>query len=318
MDIEDGKNITPEIASTIKYNNISDATSHLGVNITGSVYGGGREADVTGNTYVNICAKETATPGTYAAVAEGSDKVTIAGNVYGGGKGIANSFTCEKAMVGIVDDGATVTGEDESATYTLKEGGTTVTIGHGTVGTLDDDGKLVEGTGNVYGGGEIGRVERNTKVTIGIGNGTGETASPVIEGEVFGAGQGVATHGYSGLVRGNSTVTVQGDSWVKKSVYGAGKLASLGRYWIATTSADATAHNVEIGMPWGLKCGGQSTVTIQGKAKIGPEAEMAMPTFDGNVFGAGRGLLPYEETGEPGRYYYDNGNYTWESYADRK
>ena len=311
LDVEDGKNIT----ATIKYNSITDATSHLGVNITGSVYGGGREADVTGNTYVNICAKETATPGTYAAVAEGSDKVTIAGNVYGGGKGIANSFTCEKAMVGIVDDGATVTGEDESATYTLKDGGTTVTIGHGTVGTLEA-GKLVEGTGNVYGGGEIGRVERNTKVTIGIGNGTGETASPVIEGEVFGAGQGVATHGYSGLVRGNSTVTVQGDSWVKQSVYGAGKRASLGRYWIATTSADATAHNVEIGMPWGLKCGGQSTVTIQGHAKIGPEEAMTMPTFSGNVFGAGRGILPYEDTEEPYRYYIDNnGKYTREDYA---
>ena len=314
LDIEDGKNITPEIASTIKYNSIIDATSHLGAHITGSVYGGGREADVTGNTYVNICAKESATPGTYEAVAEGSDKVTIAGNVYGGGKGAADSFTCEKAMVGIVDDGATVDGEGESATYTLKEGGTTVTIGHGTVGTLDDDEKLVEGTGNVYGGGEIGRVERNTKVTIGIGNGTGGPESPVIEGEVYGAGQGIATHGYAGLVRGNSTVTIQGDSWVKQSVYGAGKLASLGRFKVA--QSDDEVDGVEKGMPYKLLSGGQSSVTIQGYAKIGPEAAMTMPTFSGNVFGAGKGLLPYDVVGEPGRYYYDNGTYTWESYAD--
>ena len=304
LDIEDGKNITPDIASTIKYNNITDATSHLGVNITGSVYGGGREADVTGNTYVNICAKDNGS-GTYVAVTEGTDKVKIAGNVFGGGKGIANSFTCEKAMIGVVDDGATVTGTGESATYTLKDGGTTVTIGHGEIG------------GSVYGGGEIGRVERNTKVTIGIGNGSvGAAKSPVIEGEVYGGGQGVTTHGYSGLVRGNSNVTIEGDSWIKQSVYGAGKLASLGRYWIATTPADATAHGVEIGMPWGLKCGGQSTVTIQGYAKIGPAEAMTMPEFSGNVFGAGKGILPYDVVGEPGRYYYDNGNYTWESYAD--
>ena len=304
LDIEDGKNITPDIASTIKYNNVTDTDSPFGVNIMGSVYGGGREADVTDNTYVNICAKDNGS-GTYVAVTEGTDKVKIAGNVFGGGKGIANSFTCDKAMIGVVDDGATVTGTGESATYTLKDGGTTVTIGHGEIG------------GSVYGGGEIGRVERNTKVTIGIGNGSvGAAKSPVIEGEVYGGGQGVTTHGYSGLVRGNSNVTIEGDSWIKQSVYGAGKLASLGRYWIATTPADATAHGVEIGMPWGLKCGGQSTVTIQGYAKIGPAEAMTMPKFSGNVFGAGKGILPYDGGGEPGRYYYDNGNYTWESYAD--
>ena len=279
----------------------------LGAHFTGSVYGGGKEGDVTGNTYVNICAKETATPGTYEAVAEGAEKVTIAGNVYGGGKGATDSFTCEKAMVGINDDGATVEGEGESATYTLKEGGTTVTIGHGTVEK------------NVYGGGEVGRVERNTKVTIGFGDGTsGATKSPVIEGYVYGAGQGVSTHGYSGLVRGNSTVTIAGDSWVKHSVYGAGKLASLGRYWIATSQAEATQHNVEIGMPWGLKSGGQSSVTIGGYAVIGPETAMTMPTFDGNVFGGGKGILPYEDVGAEGagRWYMNGSVYTWESYAD--
>ena len=69
-------------------------------------------------------------------------------------------------------------------------------------------------------------------------------------------------------------------------------------------------------MPWGLKCGGQATVTVQGYAKIGPEEAMTMPTFLGNVFGAGRGLLPYEDTEEPYRYFIDNnGKYTREDYA---
>ena len=267
-----------------------------GAHITGDVYGGGNEGDVRGNTYVNICAKESATPGTYVAVAEGVERDTIGGNVFGGGKGIAESFTCEKAMVGVVN---TNTGGD------YGDKGTHVYIGHGSIG------------GSVYGGGEIGRVEFDTKVTIGFGAGSsGAAKSPVIGGEVYGAGQGVPTHGYSGLTRGNSYVTIQGDSWVKKSVYGAGKLASLGRYSIATTPADTATYHVEMGMPYALLSGGQSTVTIQGYAKVGPEAEMTMPTFLGNVFGAGQGALPYDVVGEPGRYYIDNsGNYTWESYA---
>ena len=299
-----------QVARTVSYEDKNDV---LGANITGNVYGGGNLADVKGNTYVNICAKESATPGTYEAVAFGVNDVKIGGDVFGGGKGIANSFQCEKAMVGVVDDGATVTGEGESATYTLKEGGTTVNIGHGTIGTFDNSGNLTAG-GNVYGGGEVGRVERNTKVTIGFGDGAAANAkSPVIGGYVFGAGQGVPTHGYSGLVRGNSTVTIQGDAKVGHSVYGAGKLASLGRYWIATDDT----HGVEIGMPYGLKCGGKSTVVIQGYAEIGPN-NMTMPTFDGNVFAGGKGVLPYEGVGPEGagRYYMNNsGQYLWESYA---
>ena len=268
----------------------------LGANITGDVYGGGKLADVTGNTYVNICAKDNS--GTYEAVAEGAEKVTIAGSVYGGGKGAADSFTCSKAMVGVAN-------ENNGGDYGDK--GTHVHIGHGTIGR------------NVYGGGEIGRVEYDTKVTIGFGDGTsGATKSPVIEGYVYGAGQGVSTHGYSGLVRGNSTVTIAGDSWVKHSVYGAGKLASLGRYNIAKDEDEADEHNVEIGMPWGLKSGGQSSVTIGGYAVIGPETAMTMPTFDGNVFGGGKGILPYEDVGAEGagRWYMDGSVYTWESYAD--
>ena len=265
-----------------------------GAHITGDVFGGGRMADVTGNTEVNICAKKD---GTWGRIAFNNDSITIGGNVFGGGKGAADSFTCEKAMVG-------KDGDNTGVAYSDK--GTNVRIGSGTIG------------GSVYGGGEIGRVEFDTKVTIGFGDGASANAkSPIINGYVYGAGQGVSTHGYSGLVRGNSTVTIEGDSWVKQSVYGAGKLASLGRYNIAKTDEEATAHGVEKGMPYELLSGGQSTVTIQGHTKIGPAAAMTMPTFSGNVFGAGKGVLPYDVSGEPGRYYIDNsGNYTWESYAD--
>ena len=296
-----GKLIYDEVAGEKVARKVSYEYKHdvLGAHITGSVYGGGNLANVGyldddtkendenstyRNTFVNICANENESTHVYEAVGFGVNDVTIAGNVFGGGNGAANSFKCEKAMV---------------------VGNTNVRIGNGTIG------------GDVYGGGKIGRVEKSTAVTIGLAPQGVGTSAPIITGYVFGAGQGVATHGYSGLTRGNSTVTIQQNAKVGRSVYGAGKLASLGRYWIATTPEDTTAYHVELGMPYGLKSGGKSTVLIQGNAEIGPN-DMAMPQFDGNVFGAGKGILPYTDTGAEGagRYYMNSGVYTWESYAD--
>ena len=213
-----------------------------------SVYGGGEESSVGGNTEVNV------TGG------------TITQNVFGGGKGEADHFECKKAMVGIDGDGTN-----------NPDGGTTVNITAGTV------------KGNVYGGGEVGRVEKNTLVTIGTGEGSeNNPRSPIIEGSVFGAGKGKNTHGYSALVRGNTTVTVQGDTWVKQSVYGGGEIASVGRYKVDETT----------GLPTVPDGGGKCTVTIQGYAEIGPN-DMKMtaeggPNDAGHVFGAGKGVLPYE------------------------
>ena len=270
-------------------NVIENRFNVLGANITGNVYGGGKLADVTGNTFVNICAKKSGND--YVAVAEGASKVTIDGNVFGGGKGEAaesgeGAFTCEKAMVGINNAGLTDT----------SDGGTTVIIGNGTV------------NGTVYGGGEIGRVEKNTKVTIGLGEGveTGTpTSAPEIKGNVFGGGQGEKHHGYAGLVRGNPTVTIKGNAKVRKSVYGGGEIASVARYKLAEDETEATEHGVEVGMPYVLANAnsGYCNVTVGGYAEIGPETGMKMyhseitdgsdtPDDYGHVFGAGKGILP--------------------------
>ena len=157
----------------------------------------------------------------------------ILGNVFGGGKGADDTFECEKAMVGIVDK---------------DFGSTSVIIGNGKIGTFDGSGKLTSG-GNVYGGGMIARVEKNTSVTIGYPENMTDTLT--IGGDVFGAGQGVYTHGYSGLVRGNSTVTVQGKAKVGGSVYGGGEKATVGRYVIVDSR------------PTTPRSGGKCTVTIK-------------------------------------------------------
>ena len=277
----------------------ADGNKILPIGTIGSIYGGGNLASVEGNTFVDIGTGSWYNYKEKAIEAISRKEANITGNVYGGGKGKADNFTCDKAMVG--HDGGGVTND---------EGNTSVTIGYGTIG------------GSVYGGGEIGRVENNADVTIGIASGTG----PVIMGDVYGAGQGVPTHGYSGLTRGNTTVTVQGSSKVMGSVYGGGEMASVGSYNIATTQALADEYHVEVGMPYGLKSGGKNTVVVTDSAEIGPD-NMVMhnkvtgkPDDKGHVFGAGRGVVAYE-TINPGRWYMKKisdtvSEYTWEAYGE--
>ena len=205
------------------------------------------------------------------------NEATITGNVFGGGKGEAKlsgdgAFQCAKGMIGVDGDG-----------IDYPEGGTNVTIANGSVGTIEK-GKLKAGTGNVYGGGEIGRVEKNTVVTIGLED--DDTNTPTILGNVFGAGKGVETHGYSALVRGNTSVTIQGKAKVGGSVYGGGEIASVGRY------------NVVGGRPTSLKNpnSGNCIVTVRDDAEIGPNdmimTKVGGPDNSGHVFGAGKGAMP--------------------------
>ena len=167
--------------------------------IKGNVYGGGEAGDV--GTYHTVT-EEGDTKGDINYLGgSGVCNVTMTGgevhgHVFGAGKGEANTFTCQKAMVDM----------------------TNVSISAGTVG------------GNVYGGGEVGRVEHNAVVAIGVADQEEGTSAPVITGSVFGAGAGVETHGYSALARGNTTVTIQGNAQVGQSVYGGGMIASVGKY----------------------------------------------------------------------------------------
>ena len=161
------------------------------------------------------------------------------GHVFGAGKGSDDTWWCEKAM-----------------TFA-----TNVSISAGTV------------YGNVYGGGEVGRVEDDVKVVIGVANATG-TVAPDIKGDVFGAGAGIETHGYSALVRGNASVTIQGTTQVGGSVYGGGEIASVGRFIVVG------------GLPTKPDTGGTCIVNIKDNAKIGTSGTTH------HVFGACKGVDP--------------------------
>ncbi len=351
------------------YPNIS-STGVIPIGTIGSIYGGGYKGDIIGDTYVEIGTgewlsftgqrettdadgkvytydsetkkwkwtkkvgdiTESGTVDNKPAPARNAAKIT--GNVFGGGEGEAKesgdrAFYCESAMVGVDGDG-----------IKHPDGGTSVIIANGTVGTLDNNNKLVAGTGNVYGGGEVGRVEKNTVVTIGVTPKEGETIDdtkfkPTIWGSVFGAGKGVNTHGYSALVRGNSTVTIQGFAKVGESIYGGGEIASVGRYKVKKAQGDPAdaPDDLPIGQPYSLKNenSGNCVVTVLDNAEIGPN-NMTMfhvdndenivandkPDNSGHVFGAGKGAMPGIYTFSGNSYPYHmtlnaNGNSVWET-----
>ena len=263
--------------------------------VAGSVFGGGEESAVGANTNVNVDAGTVSgnvygggklgSVGTYTVsgstytFTEGTGECTVtiaggtigagassddSGNVFGAGKGIANTFQCEKGMV-----------------YKAN-----VIVSGGTV------------NGTVYGGGEIGRVENDTEVKIGDGVGGSDTPTPNIHGNVFGAGKGLHTHGYSALVRGNSKVTVEGDSRVLGSIHGGGEISSVGRYTLVDASNQSQYPGLEIGMPGSLanSGSGECTVIVQGHAAIGPNGMQMTasggPDDAGRIFGAGKGATP--------------------------
>ena len=223
--------------------------------IYGNVYGGGALGDVGTYTYDDDTKEYTWDKIGGQESGDCSVEITggtVKGHVFGAGKGEENTFECEKAMVRT----------------------TSVSISAGTVEK------------NVYGGGEVGRVDQDAAVTVGPESGDG---APVIKGNVFGAGAGVKTHGYSALVRGNTTVIVQGSAKVGKDVYGGGQIAAVGRYGLTN------------GMPTTLVSGGECKVTVKGNAEIGTDGE-------GHVFGAGMGVTPD---------YYPVGVDSYENNADK-
>ena len=294
------KTLRGVLAATIMLLTSNNALAQ--VTVHGSVFGGGNEADVQTNTVVNI-SKGTVEGNVYGGgnlgdvgtidkadiknytwsgsgdedasndtgictvnitggtVGDDENVSTEKGNVFGAGKGMADSFWCEKGMV-------------------YK---TSVSISKGTV------------YGNVYGGGQLGRVENNTVVTIDGAN----DDDTEITGDVFGAGAGVETHGYSALVRGNASVTIQGYAKIRKSVYGGGEKASVGRYTLVDEENQSQYPGLEIGMPGSVanNGSGECVVIIKGNAEIGPDNDMQMkaeggPDDAGHVFGAGMGAVP--------------------------
>ena len=181
--------------------------------VKGSVYGGGEESVVTGNTVVNI------TGGTIGTTGKGG---AIWGNVYGGGKGKEDDSTAGlvKGNTNVIISGTTeatkilhnvygggaygsvgdftydASGMPTRLTPETTGGNTSITITGGTIGTNGHENGMVFGSSR----GDVATPEGepavdpndrmawvySTHVTIGD---AGAATSPTIKGSVYGSGE---------------------------------------------------------------------------------------------------------------------------------
>ena len=175
-----------------------------GGHILTSVHGGNEISDVLQKTSITMSGGTVGIPLTLAAF---SDNPSY-NHIYGGGEGDARFMF---------------------STWT-NVGETEITITGGTV------------FGSVYGGSEVGHVINNTKVTVKDPEEiTESTVLPLIgtwgysslDGNVFGGGGGYASQSHTaGCVSGNTEVNIEGGH-VLSSVFGGGRIASVGTYIVS-------------------------------------------------------------------------------------
>ena len=131
--------------------------------------------------------------------------------------------------------------------------------------------------GNVYGGCEQGQVTGDASVTMNGGtvgtplslqervlDNNAQILQRVDRGNVYGGGDGYSTTGSfereAGCVQGNTTVTIDGNSVVRRAVYGGGNMGTVGVCAVDNNNGVATYTS-----------GGETTVTIEGSALVGPK-----------------------------------------------
>ena len=279
----------------------SDATPELCDDVFhGNVYGGGRGLDQWEDANHNLHYSAT------AGLVYGNTNVTITGgrvcrNVFGGGNlasvGIPKDENSGTASILITGD-AIIGVEPNSA----NRNGIVFGAGKGRAGQDFKDLSFVKNTnititGNakvlatVYGSGEDGHVREKTNILIGDAtvNGNPVDGSNVVigvngvsgkEGNVYGAGRGIDLdeEGHYSPTAGEVGVSTKieiNNGWVKGSVYGGGRTASVG-----TDEALEAEDNTPADFP----DFGHTTIIIGGNARIGTE-----DGENGYVFGAGKG-----------------------------
>lgn len=169
-----------------------------GGHILSNVYGGNEMTDVYGSCTVTMTGGTIGVPRTWAE----KRAHPVVGNLYGAGKGdkrvLFNTWT--------------------------NVASTTVSVSGGRV------------YGSVYGGGEDGHVLGDATTTIsGESTMIGTLGTTGYDGHVFGGGHGSYTALTAGVVCGNTTVNIEGGTLLG-SVYGGGRLASVGTHLVPPTT----------------------------------------------------------------------------------
>ena len=231
-----------------------------------NVFGGGEMASVSGNTTVNFY-KGTVGPMDRLD----SDSLSLAGNVYGGGKGIAS----------------------ETYKQYCNVNDATVTIG-------DTHNYSIAIYGDVYGGGADAHVLGDASVTItGSGTVIGTDGVTNYDGNVFGGGRGSGYYNTTfvlnptcGRVAGNITVTMDKGT-LKGTLFGGGRLALAG--------IDEDGNFPASG--WTVADHGNVTINVSG-GTIGTsdcEELLKCDVSVGDIFGSGKGDIEWYDAIMAGR-----------------
>ena len=241
-----------------------------GGHILTNVYGGNEITDVKGKSIVKMTGGTIGVPRTLEQIV----KHPLTCYLFGAGKGDERSRFYDYTITGSVE----------------------VEISGGII------------YGSVFGGSEDGHVTGDIKMDIKPGAVIGTHGTSYVDGNVFGGGRGFSGNTLTaGNVGGNVTLNISGGD-ILGSVYGGGRLASVGTYLVETTDANYGKQIPDVGDDKH----GHITINISG-GTIGndkeyiynPTAEQkaAIPntTFDyqnhlqytkgGNVFTAGMGRL---------------------------
>ena len=165
-----------------------------GGHILTSAYGGNEMTDVHGKATVKMTGGTIGVPRTVKQIVDHP----LTSYLFGGGKGDQRIFFNKNTNVNEVE--MEITG-----------------------GTI---------YGSVFGGGEDGHVLRDVKLTIGNANGTGPkigtTGTSYVDGNVFGGGRGFSGEALTaGNVGGSVELNIKSGT-ILGSVYGGGRLASVG------------------------------------------------------------------------------------------
>ena len=228
--------------------NTNDKYDVLGAKITGNVFGGGNQAEVTGNTYVNISALMTPVANsdpTYSKVNHsntGFEGISIGKSVYGGGsEADVKKNTYVTMSDGYVFDGV-YGGGLMGSVGTAADGEGNVIYHTGTEAHAGCIGKIVNykvNTGRctvIVNGGQVGPVEvaledggmKNTHRYYKDPNDNTDVG-PVDYGFVFGAGRGEVENpatdkdaDFHTFVK-ETDVTISGTALIMASVYGGGE-----------------------------------------------------------------------------------------------
>ena len=229
-----------------------------GGHILSSVYGGNETTDVIGKTTINMKGGTVGVPRTHADI---QARPTIC-YLYGAGKGDQRTWANQWTNVNNVE----------------------VNITGGFI------------FGSVYGGGEDGHVINGVNLNINQTDGTtviGTWGDTYYDGNVFGGGRGfTGTARTAGVVCGDINLTISNGTMLG-SVYGGGRLASVGTYLATPTSSLYGTMQEDAG---GVTHG-HITVNING-GTIGNSYEYTYDpnqiiehTFGGNVYGGCMGTI---------------------------